>query len=509
MTERALIYCRISTAGQTGLQSQELRCRKYVAEKGYQVEAVFPDDASGKGDFMARPGMRALLAYLEENIEHNYVVVFDDLKRFARDTLFHLILRIKLRSLGARPECLNFEFDESPEGLFKEIIISATGQLDLQTNNRQTDQKTLARQSAGLWARRPPWGYKMEERKPMGKMLVPDEPLASKIKFALEGYASGHFETQSEVQRYLEATPEFPKAKNGKVHLQRVKNLLTRRLYTGWITDTQFNISMMGRHEPLISLETFDQIQDRLAGRAKAPVRKNLAPDFPLRGMVQCSLCHAPFTASWSRGNGGSYSYYRCDQKNCDLYGKSIRGDELEPRFETLLEEITPSKPILGIAQKMFSELWETRRVYQEQVSEQLKTQHRALEQKIEKSINKVLDLDSPSVISALEKRIEEMEVQKAKIAQQCEKSSEPLMSFEDTFGTAMRFLANPLLVWRSSQYDIKIMVLRMCFTERLTYIKNQGFEPPSIAQPFRLLGHFDARGYDLVPKRGLEPPRA
>ena len=52
---KALIYCRVSGKKQTtegsGLDSQEYRCRQYAKAKGYTVEAVFPDDVSGGGDF--------------------------------------------------------------------------------------------------------------------------------------------------------------------------------------------------------------------------------------------------------------------------------------------------------------------------------------------------------------------------------------------------------------------------------------------------------------------------
>ena len=64
---RAVIYCRVSGTRQknegSGLESQEHRCRQYAAAQSYDVEAVFPDDASGGGDFIKRPGMVALLSY--------------------------------------------------------------------------------------------------------------------------------------------------------------------------------------------------------------------------------------------------------------------------------------------------------------------------------------------------------------------------------------------------------------------------------------------------------------
>lgn len=95
----------------SGLDSQEHRCREYAAARGLNVEAVFPDDISGGGDFMKRPGMVALLAYLSAQVDKRYVVIFDDLKRFARDTEFHIKLRRELANRNATVECLNFKFE--------------------------------------------------------------------------------------------------------------------------------------------------------------------------------------------------------------------------------------------------------------------------------------------------------------------------------------------------------------------------------------------------------------
>ena len=95
--QAAVIYCRVSSTKQRleghGLDSQEHRCRQHARARGYSVEAVFPDDVSGGGDFMRRPGMVALLAYLDAQKGKPYVVIFDDLKRFARDTEFHIKLK--------------------------------------------------------------------------------------------------------------------------------------------------------------------------------------------------------------------------------------------------------------------------------------------------------------------------------------------------------------------------------------------------------------------------------
>jgi predicted site-specific integrase-resolvase len=139
------IYCRVSSTRQknegSGLESQEHRCRQYAEERKATRSRVFPDDATGGGDFMKRPGMVALLAYLDARKPGKpYVVIFDDLKRFARDTEFHIKLRREFQTRGARIECLNFKFEDTPEGKFIETVIAAQGELEREQNRRQVPE---------------------------------------------------------------------------------------------------------------------------------------------------------------------------------------------------------------------------------------------------------------------------------------------------------------------------------------------------------------------------------
>ena len=65
---------------------------------------------------MQRPGMVAMLKFLRKCRREDCIVIFDDLKRFARDTVFHLKLRQELAAYNATVECLNFKFEDTPEG---------------------------------------------------------------------------------------------------------------------------------------------------------------------------------------------------------------------------------------------------------------------------------------------------------------------------------------------------------------------------------------------------------
>ena len=111
MSIKAIIYCRVSSLKQvnegTGNKSQEQRCREYCRSKGYEVNEVFVDDGVSGGLF-DRPAMREMIKFIDQNLNEKYVIVFDDLSRFARDLSVHLRLRAEFKGRGCKVECLNF-----------------------------------------------------------------------------------------------------------------------------------------------------------------------------------------------------------------------------------------------------------------------------------------------------------------------------------------------------------------------------------------------------------------
>ncbi len=195
---------------------------------------------------MRRPGMVALLSYLDAQQGKPYIVIFDDLKRFARDTEFHLKLRREFARRGAMIECLNFRIEDTPEGKFIETVIAAQGELEREQNRRQVVQKMKARVENGFWVFRAPVGYRyVNAPSGGGKVLVPDEVLAPVVRQALEGYATGHFASQAEVQRFLERNPHFPKdKKDGTLRPMTINRLLKKVVYAGYVEAPKWGVSV-------------------------------------------------------------------------------------------------------------------------------------------------------------------------------------------------------------------------------------------------------------------------
>ncbi|MEO1046393.1 MAG: recombinase family protein [Pseudomonadota bacterium] len=489
--QQAVIYCRISDKGQTGLGSQEHRCRQYAEAKEYEVAAVFHDKVTGEGDFMKRQAMVELLNFLDDNPQTNFVVIFDDLRRFARDTVFHLILRDEMKKRGAIRECLNYTFDDSIEGEFSETIHAAAGQLERKVIARQNRQKKIARMEAGYFAfSRPPIGYRYTKaRGSNSKVLVRDEPYASIIADVLEGFASGRYASQAEVARHLEAHPRFPKH-NGKVPVQKVTRLLTQPLYAAYISSEAYGVSIRdAQHEGLISKATFQKIQDRIAGRANAPARKDLNRDFPLRGAVRCSECGNHLTASWPRGKYKSYAYYLCQKKGCSQYGKSIPRAKIEGEFETVLKSLQPSKGFIKATVAAFRIYWSTRVSQDKENAAAIKTEIARADAQIDKLVNRIVEATNDRAIGALENKIGELEQRKLVLAEQAAKTDAPQPDFNESLELPLRFLANPYNIWLSGVFELKRLVIKLVFSEPLQYARESGYRTPKTAIAFSALG--------------------
>ena len=509
---KALIYCRVSDTKQktegSGLESQEFRCRQYAAEKNYVVEDVFRDDVTGGGDFAKRPGMIALLSYLEKNKKTGYVVVFDDLKRLARDTMFHWQLRHAMANFGARLECLNYKFDDSPEGEFVETLFAAQGQLERKQIGRQTRQKTQARIEAGYYAFVAPVGYQYRKTKGNGKMIFVDEAVAPALREAMEGFASGRFQTKREVKYFLESRPEFPKTASGKLGNERVDIILRNPLYAGYVEYKPWGISLRkGQHEGIISYETFLKIQERLEGRAYVPARKDLNQDFPLRGSVTCE-CGNALTAAWSKSRTGKlHPYYVCQNRKCEYKGKSIRRDVLEGEFESLLERLTPTRNLIAAASDMFKKLWNHREATEQQRRKTLERESHNNQRKMDQLLDRIINANSPLVAEALEKRIEELQNRQHVLVEKISQCGRPIRSYDEMYRTAMKFLEEPHKIWAFGRFEDKRAVLKLAFTDRLTYVRNEGYRTPDLSLPFKMLGDDFGQKMEMVAKGGIEPP--
>jgi hypothetical protein len=140
-----------------------------------------------------------------------------------------LKLRTDISGAGGVLQSPSIEFGEDSDSILVENMLASVSQHQRQKNAEQTVNRMRARVLNGYCVlARPPRGYRYERHSGHGKIIVRDEPIASILQEALEGYANGRFETQVEVKRFLEGQARYPKdLPNGQIRNQRIHDILT------------------------------------------------------------------------------------------------------------------------------------------------------------------------------------------------------------------------------------------------------------------------------------------
>ena len=504
---KAVLYCRVSDKAQerkgNGLASQEACCREYARFRDYEVVEVFREVLTGSSQ--DRPAMTLLLKYLKQNKREGRVVIIDDISRFARDIRGHWLLREELRTAGGLLESPRIKFADDADSVFNENILASVAQHQRQKNAEQTKSRMRGRVLNGYWPFNPCIGLKHVRKSGEGMVLVRDEPVASVVQEALEGFASGRFQIQAEVKRFLLNHPDFPKRPEAGVTNQQVKVLLSRILYAGYVEAPEWDVPLRkGRHDGLISFETFERIQQRLKEGGYAPARADISEDFPLRGVLACDHCGKPLTGYWSGSSTGKkHPYYMCFNNACARKRKSMRRDQVEGAFSDLLERLTPQPKLYELALAMFKDAWAQRSQQALAVAKRCEEEMGKVQKQIDVLLDRIVDAGSETIVGAYEKRITMLERSKLELVEKS-KNTEPVKgTFEDLFELATRFLANPSKLWKFGDSAQRKMVLRLTFSDRLRYCPETGFRTPKTTLPFSVLQGFSGGGEKMArPKR-------
>lgn len=515
MSTYAFIYCRVSSEKQKreghGLSSQEHNGKKYSEEQGYVFYEAYHDDMTGGlGD---RPGINEMIAdiqaLLEKEPNAQVVVVIDDIKRWARDVSVHWSLKKTVQSFGGRLESPNYKFGDSPEDEFVENVFAAQAELERKQNRRQVIQKMKARMECGYWSFDEVPGYKYRKEAAHGKVLRRDDPKASVIQEALEGFSTGRFETHVDVQRFLESKSFSHRTQfKGVVHLAQVSRLISRAaFYAGFIEYPKWDISRKkGHHDALISIDTLQKIEEKLSQPLRRPFRNDLHEDFPLRGFLACAHCHKLMTSSWSTGRKKQYALYRCTKKGCQFQNKSVRKKDVEDRFESMLKAMTPKRGTIKLVEAVLQDLWGQRMEIENEQRKRQSDRMKQIDKEIDTLCERLGEIKSVTLIKKIESRVDQLEAQKKSLNVKKLDQHESEKMFGTALALACAFIRNPADLWHSDVFDDKRTVLNLAFTGILPYDKESGFGTVTFALPFELFRACEDEKSKMVEMPGIEP---
>ena len=514
-TKSVVIYCRVSSKKQVndgnGLDSQERKCRNWCKSKGYNVIKVFKDEgiSGGKKD---RPALKKMLDFLSDTDEQCIVLV-EDLNRWSRGTVNHFILKQQIISLGHSLQSVNMTLDDTEESELMETMSASISQYERKKNAKRSKSCMQEHAKQGFWIFTASLGY---QHKRINKKIhcVRNEPTASYIKEALEGFASGKFLTQKDVLNFLK-NKDLRNSNDRpiKVSFNTVKTILENKKYTSIFSYEKWGIAeQQWAIEPIISVQTYNKIQDKLHKKDNPlKERKYLVDDitFPLRRWVRCSTCGKPLTASKSKNKlGNYYPYYHCHNPECQMRGKGIRNSDLHKDFEAILNSITPNNQLIELTKALIEEKCIYENSSWKQNKKLIEKDIEAKNEEKQKCFNLLINQsDNPAICKMCTDKISKLDTEINLCKEKLNiDSSEQEKKLKEFSSYALDFMQNPVGVWQIGDYQQKRCVLKLCFSNPISYDRDKKFGTPELSPIFNIMSDSRCSNINWRTRRDSNP---
>jgi site-specific DNA recombinase len=321
----AAIYVRVSSTGQLGrdgdedgysIPAQVKGCELEAASRGAKVAKVYIERAeSAKSD--DRPVLQQMLKELP-GLGVTYLIVHK-VDRLARNRLDDATLYQRIVGMGIKLVSASENIDDTPAGQLMHGMLASFA--EYYSNNLASEiMKGLTRKhEQGGTPFKPPIGY-LSKRELIGsqdiRSVIVDPVRAPLVQLAFTLYSTGewslkrlaaHLEEQGLRSRGTQRYPERPLGDN------RLQKMLRNPYYMGIV---EWNGKRYpGKHERLVSEDTFDHVQ-ALLSVARVSGDRPQKHEHYLRGTVVCDECLGRLLYGRHRGRGGrQYEYFCCNNR--------------------------------------------------------------------------------------------------------------------------------------------------------------------------------------------------
>ena len=331
---RYIIYARISDMGgrevsETSIPMQLDQCRKHVENNGGEVFKVIQDEGISGGT-LKRPGMQRILESVEEGSdEWDCLIVFktDRLSRSLKDFLYLFeYFYSKGKSIACVSERIDFSNPVAKASMYMICIFAEMYREQVRMHVRDKSIYMVKEEGAYITGKAP-FGYRKlpsKENEKKNHLLIVEPREAEIVKDIFTRYSKG--ESVDKISRI------YPEVKYATI----TNSILRNRVYLGMINYRKE--VFQGKHEPILTQDLFDAVQERLPKTQKA-LRPN-ACKYPylLSGIIFCH-CGRSLTPYGSYGRSAKYMYYKCTDKKCASTVST-------PLIEKAVKEILISAPM-------------------------------------------------------------------------------------------------------------------------------------------------------------------
>lgn len=297
-------YLRVSSKGQVNtdynpegisIPAQREKIHERGSELGSTKATEFIDPGRTATTIDQRPEFQQMIAYLREHPNVRYVIVYM-LSRFARNRLDDAIMVAALEKLGVRLiSAVEKNIDDTPTGRMLHGMLALINEYASSQSAEDVRYKMGQKAKNGGTITRAPVGYlnveeRIEDRR--FRTVAIDPVRGPLIHTAFELYATGEYTLADLADELYERGLRM--ARNARypergISPNRLAIVIRDDYYCGWITYE--GVKYKGRHEPLISEDLFDHVQDIANSRTQAQELRRIH-HHELKGSLFCGWCH-------------------------------------------------------------------------------------------------------------------------------------------------------------------------------------------------------------------------
>ena len=303
------LYCRVSTQEQAlnghSIDEQIDRMTKYCNAMEWEIAGTYTD-AGFSGASTERPALQKLIKEIK-TLDKVLVYKLDRLSRSQKDTLM-LIEDVFLKN-NTDFVSMTENFDTStPFGKAMIGILAVFAQLEREQIKERMTMGQVARAKQGKFHGSAiiPVGYDYID----GELIV-NEYEKIQVQKVFELYAQGF--SPWEINQQL---TDFTR-KGKPWHVKEIRDVLERKTYLGYV---KFQGQWYkGTHEPLITQELFDQVQEIRKQKRIAHTdytRRDGRANSYLGGFLICANCGGKYSKSMHKKKDGVYNYYVCNSRS-------------------------------------------------------------------------------------------------------------------------------------------------------------------------------------------------
>jgi site-specific DNA recombinase len=386
---KAILYIRVSTDEQAdkgySLKHQEERLHKYCEVQNIQVIEMYQDDYSAKT--FNRPAFIRLLKVLRKHRGNADLLLFTKWDRFSRNTGDAYGMINTLTKLGVDPQAIEQPLDlEIPENKIMLAFYLAAPEVENDRRALNVFAGMRRAKKEGRWMATAPKGYINTRNENDMRIIAPskDAPI---FKFAFEELAKGIYCIEDVRRMCMEKGLVCGRA--------NFWQLVVNPVYCGKLKipaykDEEAQI-VQGIHEPIISEELFNRVQDVLLGR-KRIVRSYLIcakEELPLRGFLICPRCGKKLCGSGSTGGSGIKHYYY----HCTLGCKErVKAFEVNDKFSEFLKTIVFKEEVQELYQEIISNVFQLNSDEKRTGKKQLRDEMEVNRERVNKAQQMMLD---------------------------------------------------------------------------------------------------------------------